>query len=199
MYAIEANVPAIKDKVSERVAQAIKERRERLGLTLRGLAARSGISSSMISDVERGAKSPTVATLSAIAEALGIPVAALFERPAQRTGRIHVSRATKRSQIVDPDSGAQRDAYSPALSASKIEFVRYVVPARTQAGPFAAHAAGTIEHLHLAAGSIRVTFGSDTALLKTGDCCTYIADAPHAFDNTESDVEAWMYIVVERP
>jgi transcriptional regulator with XRE-family HTH domain len=192
-------MPAIKDQVSERVAQTIKARRERLGLTLRDLAATSGISSSMISDVERGAKSPTVATLSALAEALGIPVPALFEGPAQRSGRIQVSRATKRSKVVDPASGAKRDAYRPVLATSKVEFVRYVVPARTQAGPFAAHAAGTIEHLHLATGSIRVMFGSDSARLKAGDCCTCVADAPHAFDNRESDVEALMYIVVERP
>lgn len=199
MHAIEVKVPSIKDKVSERVAQAIKQRRARLGLTVRGLATRSGISSSMISDVERGAKSPTVATLSGLAEALGVPVSALFESPALRPGRIHVSRATKRSQIVDPSSGAKRDTYTPALTASKVEFVRYVVPARTQAGPFAAHAAGIIEHLHLAAGSIRVVFGSDSALLKAGDCCTCIADTSHAFDNRESDVEALIYIVVERP
>jgi transcriptional regulator with XRE-family HTH domain len=199
MSSIEVKMSAIKGKVSERVAQAIKARRQRLGLALRDLAARSGISSSMISDVERGAKSPTVATLAALAEALGLPVSALFEGPAQRSGRIQVSRATKRSQIVDPGSGAKRDAYRPALATSKVEFVRYAVPARTQAGPFAAHAAGTIEHLHLATGSIRVLFGSDTALLKAGDCCTCIADAEHAFDNRESDVEALMYIVVERP
>jgi len=192
-------VPTSKDKVSERVAQAIKARRERVGLTLRGLATRSGVSPSMISDVERGAKSPTVSTLAALTDALEIPISALFEDPAQRSRRIHVSRATKRSQIVDPGSGAKRDSYRPALSASKVEFVRYVVPARTQAGPFAAHAEGTIEHLHVAAGSIRVMFGSDTALLKAGDCCTCIADATHAFDNSESDVEALMYIVVEHP
>lgn len=192
-------MPAIKDKLSERVAQAIRERRERLGLTVRGLATRSGISSSMISDVERGAKSPTVATLSGLAEALGVPVSALFENPAQRSGRIHVSRATKRSQIVDRGSGAKRDTYAPTLATSKIEFVRYVVPARTQAGPFPAHAAGTIEHLYLATGSIRVAFGSDSALLKTGDCCTCIADASHVFDNRDSNVEALIYIVVERP
>jgi transcriptional regulator with XRE-family HTH domain len=192
-------VPAIKDKVSERVAQATKERRERLGLTVRGLSARSGISPSMISDVERGAKSPTVNTLSALAEALGIPVSALFENPAQRSRRIQVSRANKRPQVVDPGSGTKRDTYKPVPSASKVELVRFVVPAHAQAGPFAAHAAGTIEHLHLAAGTIRVVFGPDTALLKAGDFCTCIADAPHAFDNREGDVEALIYIVVERP
>jgi transcriptional regulator with XRE-family HTH domain len=199
LYSIEVNVPAIKDKMSERVAQAVKGRREQLGLTLRALASRSGVSSSMISDVERGAKSPTIATLSALADALEMPVSSLVESRAQPTGRIQVVRASERSEVVDPGSGARRDTYRPALTSSKVELMRYVVPPRAEAGPFAAHALGTVEHMHLAAGHLRAVFGSDEALLETGDYCTCVADAPHLFDNRESDVEALVYIVVERP
>jgi len=199
MYSIEVNVPAIKDKISKRVAEAIRARREQLGLTLRALASRSGVSSSMISDVERGAKSPTIAILAALAQAMDIPLSALVESPAQPPGRIQVVRASERTEVVDKGSGARRDTYRPRLTSSKVELMRYAVPPRTEAGPFAAHAAGTIEHMYLAAGHLRAVFGSDAALLETGDCCTCIADAPHLFDNRESDVEALIYIVVERP
>lgn len=190
---------AIKDEMSERVAEAIKARRNQLGLTLRALASRSGVSPSMISDVERGAKSPTIATLSALAEAMEIPVSALVESPARPSGRIHVVRASERSEVVHPGSGARRDTYKPTFAASKVELTRYVVPAHTEAGPFAAHATGTIEHMYLAAGRLRAVFGSDAALLETGDCCTCVADAPHFFDNRENGVEALIYVVVERP
>lgn len=199
MYTIEANLSAIKQDVSKRVAQALKERREGLGLTLRGLASMSGVSSSMISDVERGAKSPTVAILAALAGALGIPIAALFEGTAQGTRRIHVSRASERSETLDLATGAKRDTYKPGLTASKVELVRLVVPARTEIGPFAAHPSGTIEHMHLATGRIRLVFGAEVAFLETGDWCTCIADAAHAFDNSEGEVEALIYIIVERP
>jgi hypothetical protein len=53
--------------------------------------------------------------------------------------------------------------------------------------------------MHLAAGCIRAVFGSDAAVLETGDCATCIADTRHAFDNRESNVEALIYIVVEHP
>lgn len=191
-------MPTGKDKLTEQVAQALKKRREQLGLTLRGLASSSGISSSMISDVERGAKSPTIDTLAALAQALEISVAALVENPAQRSGRILVSRAGERPEIIEPGTSAKRDTYRPALTTSKVELVRYVVPPHTEVGPFAAHSAGTIEHMHLAAGCIRAVFGSDATLLEPGDWCTCVADTPHAFDNRESDVEALIYIVVER-
>lgn len=66
------------------------------------------------------------------------------------------------------------------------------------AGPFAAHARGTIEHMHLAAGNIRAEFGDDAVSLESGDCCTCLADAPHLFDNSKGKVPAQIYIVVER-
>jgi len=153
----------------------------------------------MISDVERGAKSPTVATLAAMARALGVPMAVLVDGGAAVTGRIHVARAVERAEVVDPVSGARRMSFGPALIGSKVEFLRYAVPPRTEAGPFAAHARGTIEHMHLAGGTIRAVFGSEAVMLETGDSCTCLADAPHLFDNRAGDVEALIYIVVERP
>jgi transcriptional regulator with XRE-family HTH domain len=187
------------DKVTVRVAKAIKARREQLGLTLRALASRSGVSSSMISEVERGAKSPTISTLSALAQALGVPISALVDSAAPEAGRIHVVRASERREFIDPTSGARRDSIRPALAGSKVDFLRYAVPPHTVAGPFAAHARGTIEHMHLAAGSIRAVFGTDSVTLDAGDSCTCLADAPHRFDNREGDIEALIYIVVERP
>jgi transcriptional regulator with XRE-family HTH domain len=189
----------VKNDVLKKVARAIKGRREELGLSVRSLAERSGVSSSMISDVERGAKSPTIATLAALARALDVPVSVLVDDSAQRRARIHVVRAFERCEVVDPKSGAKRDSYRPALTSSKMELVRYAVPPRSLAGPFAPHPKGTIEHMYLAGGRIRVTFEPDIADLETGDCCTCVADAPHAFDNRENGLEALIYIVVERP
>ncbi len=198
-YTLEADLSTIKDNATAWVAQAIKSRRKQLGLSLRELASKSGVSSSMISDIERRSKSPTISTLSALAQALGMPMSALLDSPASPTGRIHVFRASERTELIDPASGARRDHFGPALAGSRVEFLRYVVPPHTLGGPFAAHASGTIEHMHLAAGSIRAVFGTDAVILEAGDSCTCLADVPHHFDNRESDTEALIYIVVERP
>ncbi len=190
---------SITDNVTARVAQAIKGRREQLGLTLRALAARSGVSSSMISDIERGAKSPTISTLAALGEALAVPISALVDRTTPVVRRMRIVRATERSGAIDPASGARRDDFGPALAGSRVEFLRYTVPPRAMAGPFAAHASGTIEHIHLAAGRLRVTLGDDAVMLDAGDSCTCLADATHGFDNSESNVEAQLYLVIEPP
>jgi transcriptional regulator with XRE-family HTH domain len=196
---METNVSTKADNVSARVAQAVKRRREQLGLTLRDLASQSGVSASMISDIERAAKSPTISTLAALAQALGMPMSALVDSTAPLASRIHVVRAAERPKFIDTKSGAKRDTFGPTLSGSKVEFLSYAVPPRKVAGPFAAHASGTIEHMHLAAGSIRAVFGSETVTLEAGDSCTCFADIAHRFDNREGKVEALIYIVVEWP
>jgi transcriptional regulator with XRE-family HTH domain len=196
---MEINLSTKANNISARVAQAIKRRREQLGLTLRDLASESGVSASMISDIERGAKSPTISTLDALAQALGLPMSALADSAAPSASRIHVVRAAERPNFVDTKSGAKRDNFGPKLPGSKVEFLSYVVPPRKVAGPFAAHARGTIEHMYLAAGSITAVFGDEAVTLRTGDSCTCFADIAHRFDNSEGKVEAFIYIVVEQP
>jgi transcriptional regulator with XRE-family HTH domain len=187
------------DNLSVRVAQAMKQRRDQLRLTLRDLSARSGVSASTISDIERGAKSPTIATLDALIQVLGLPMSAFTDNAAPLASRIHVVRAAERPRFVDAKSGAKRDNFGPTLPGSKVEFLSYAVPPRKVAGPFAAHAGGTIEHMHVAAGSIRAEFGNEAVTLEAGDSCTCFADAVHRFDNRRGKIEALIYVVVEQP
>ncbi|MCK9914555.1 XRE family transcriptional regulator [Microbacteriaceae bacterium K1510] len=196
---MENNLSTIEDKLARCMAEAVKGRRMQLGLTLRTLADKSGISSSMISDIERGTKSPTVSTLYALARAMDVPMAALIDEADAAGGRVQVSRASERPEFVDQKSGMRRDSIGAPIAGSKVEFVRCAVPAHKIAGPFAAHAHGTIEHMYVASGSMRAIFGSEAVTLDAGDSCSCHADAPHQFDNSNSDVEALIYIVVERP
>jgi transcriptional regulator with XRE-family HTH domain len=112
---MENSVSTKADNISARVARAIKRRREELGLTLRDLASQSGVSASMISDIERDAKSPTISTLDALAQALGLPMSALTDSAAPLASRIHVVRAAERPKFIDAKSGAKRDSFGPTL------------------------------------------------------------------------------------
>ena len=69
----------IENDISLRTGRAVKQHREAAGFSLRMLATRSGISPSMISDIERGTKSPTVTTMVRLADALGVSAAALID------------------------------------------------------------------------------------------------------------------------
>jgi transcriptional regulator with XRE-family HTH domain len=194
---MEINLSTIEDN-ARWLGRAVKARREALGLALRALASMSGISPSMISDIERGTKSPTVATLSSLAKALGIPTSALLDMERSGPGRIHVVRGSKRRAAAESGGGARLESFVPAIAGTNVEFLRYAVPPHTVAGPFAAHASGTIEHIHLAAGAVRIVCGDDMVALEAGDSCSCFADAPHLFDNKAGKGEALIYLVIER-
>lgn len=180
------------DEISRRTGRAVKHQREEAGLSLRTLAERSGVSSSMISDIERGAKSPTVTTLVRLAQALGVSAAALVD---QGITRIHI---TRHSDAAGGEHPAKWESLGPSMPGSRIDFVRYLIPPATALGPSAAHAAGTVEHVHVAAGTIRVTVGEETAELTAGDSCSCRTDVPHGVENPDPSQEALVYVILER-
>jgi transcriptional regulator with XRE-family HTH domain len=192
---MEDMVSTLEDEVSHRTGRAVKTRREAAGFSLRVLAARSGISSSMISDIERGTKSPTVTTMVRLAEALGVSTATLVGEGTGPASRIRVLR---RGEGAGGEHPARWTSLGPAAPGSRIDFVRYQIPPSTVLGPSAAHASGTVEHMHVAAGTVRVTVGDDTAELFAGDSCTCRADAPHGVENPDPSAEALIYLIVER-
>ena len=194
LYTMEDTLSTIADNLASRIGQAVRQRRVDSGLSLRALAAKSKVSSSMISDIERGTKSPTISTLAALAEALGVRITTLIEPAASR---VKIVRRSDQHLSVDPKTGAGRANFGPAVPGSKVEFLSYTLPPGVTLGPFAAHSPGTIEHLHLAAGAIRVSFGNEIVALESGDSCSCFADVLHQFDNSDRTVEALIYLIVE--
>jgi len=67
------------------VGKAVKNRRKRAGLTLTELSRNSGVSAAMISRIENGQSSASLASLNQIATALSVPVISLFEHTLQST------------------------------------------------------------------------------------------------------------------
>jgi len=193
--AMEDMLSTLEDDISLRTGRALKQQREALGLSLRMLAARSGISSSMISDIERGTKSPTVITVVRLAQALGVSAAALVDGGTGPAPRISVLR---RDEGAGGEHPARWKNLKPAAADSRIDIVRFQIPPATSLGPAAAHAPGTVEHMHVAAGSVRVTVGDETAELAAGDSCSCRTDVPHEVENPDPSEEALVYVIVER-
>jgi transcriptional regulator with XRE-family HTH domain len=192
---MEDMLSTLEDEISLRTGRAVKQRREVAGFSLRMLAARSGISSSMISDIERGTKSPTVTTVVRLAQALGVTAAALIDGGTGPAPRIRVLR---RGEGAGGEHPAPWESLGPAAPGSRIDFVRYQIPPSTVLGPATAHAPGTVEHMHVAIGTVRVTVGDETAELSAGDSCSCRTDAPHGVENPDPSAEALIYLIVER-
>ncbi len=185
----------LEDEASLRTGRAVKQQREACGFSLRKLAEKSGISSSMISDIERGTKSPTVITLVRLAQAMGITAAALVDGGEGPAPRIRVQR---RGEGTGGDTPARWKTVVPGIPGSHIDFVHYQVPPSTILGPTAGHAPGTVEHMYVTAGTVRMTVGDEMVEIAAGDSCSCRTDVTHVIENPDPTAWAQFYLILER-
>jgi transcriptional regulator with XRE-family HTH domain len=162
------------------LSRRLRDERHRRGLTLEDLARVSGVSRSMLSEVERGSRIPTVLVLDRIATGLGTSIARLLrdEVPATRV----VLRRDEQVVARDP-AGWERRVLSPVLPGVEFEFMRTVIGPRVDAGVFVPHGPGSREYLAIESGSLRLSLDDDEVELGPGDSVYYAGDCHHGFVN----------------
>lgn len=158
----------------------IRGERRRRDLTLAQLADASGVSRSMLSEVERGQRVPTVLVLDRIATGLRTSVARLLrdEQPARTVLLRHDEQTVARDA-----SGWERRVLSPVLPGVEFEFMRTTIGPGVDAGVFQPHDAGAREYLAVEAGTLRLSLDGDEMELRRGDSIFYPGDCHHGFAN----------------
>jgi transcriptional regulator with XRE-family HTH domain len=171
----------VKD-VGAQLCQRIRQFRSQRGWSLEALAQVSGVSRSMLSQIERNQANPTLAVTLRIARAFGLALADLVPSSGA-TSLIEVVRAGDRTYHYRSDEHCRIRTLSPLHLEKDVEF--YEV--RLQPGGAlrsAAHFKGTREFLTVQKGRVRVESGRDVEDLEAGDSATYRADIGHALINT---------------
>ncbi|CAG9200814.1 Transcriptional regulator [Burkholderia vietnamiensis] len=170
--------------INERIARRVRELRTLRGYTLDTLAARSGVSRSMISLIERASASPTAVVLDKLAAGLGVSLAALFggerdDAPAQPL----VKRA-QQAEWRDPASGYLRRNLSPPGWPSPLQLVEVDFPPGARV---AYDTGGRDSALHqqvwVLNGRVDVRLGDALHELHEGDCLAMRVDQPLIFSN----------------
>ncbi len=189
------------DHPSAGLGAAVRRRRLALDLTLDGLATRSGVSRAMLSDVERGAKSPTIRVACQIAGGLGCSVSDLLGGPPAEHGEdaVSVVRERDRQVLVDPVSGVERHVLSPSSRRRGIEVVWYVVPPGKETGEFPPHQLGTREHITVVRGRLEGRIGDGEVRLTVGDSAAFPADIPHGFRNRGTEPCEFLLVIDAGP
>ena len=168
--------------VNQRVARAVHRLRRARGLSLEALAARSGVSRSMISLVERGEASATAVLLEKLATGLDVALASLFDEPAAAAGPVarHADQTTWR----DPGSGYLRRNVSPAGYPSPIRIVDVEFPPLARVAYETADRDTPVhQQVWVRNGEVEVTVGDDVHRLGEGDCVAFELDRPVVFHN----------------
>ena len=164
------------------LGEAIKARRLERGLTLEGLAARCAVSRAMLSEIERGAKTPSIRVVCQIAAGLGTTVARLIgEEPEGDERAPVVVRAAERRTLIDPQTGAVRQELAPAYLQHGVEVVWCSLPPGGATGTLPAQHPGAVEHVTVVRGALRCRIGGREVVLGVGDSVFYDADVPRAF------------------
>jgi len=163
-----------------RLGERIRSERARRRYSLEALETRSGVSRSMLSAVERGAKAPTVLVLDRIATGLDTSIARLLGD--ERVARVVVLRRGEQDVARDP-TGWERRILSPVLPGVEFEFMRTAIGAGVDAGAFSPHAPGSREYLAVERGALRLTIDGTSYTIRSGDSVYYAGDCVHAFAN----------------
>jgi XRE family transcriptional regulator, regulator of sulfur utilization len=158
--------------IRARVAENMRRIRLAHGMSLRDLAAATGLSKALMSQVERAVANPTVSTLSLIATALDVSFAELT-----------------RSSLIEPVvlRAAEHDA---GVSGARMLFT---MPERRRFdvsegviepgdhGVLSDHGAGALEYGYVVSGCIELVVGDRRLVLNTGDAVQFSAELPHLY------------------
>ncbi|HYY64770.1 MAG TPA: XRE family transcriptional regulator [Gaiellaceae bacterium] len=173
--------------VGERLRAIRRSRRA----TLRTIAARSGLSESFLSQVERGRSSASIASLRRIADALGVSMADLFgpdgvpgprvlrrdERPALSFGILG------RKLLLTP-----RPLHHLEVFAGELD-----IGGSTGEQPYA-H--GDSEELFVVlSGTVQLELGGEIFELERGDSIDYRSSTPHRISNVGPELAEVMWII----
>ena len=181
------------DDPSGSIGPNIRRRRQALGLSLDALAGSSGVSSTMLSEVERGRKNPTVKLAYQIARALGCSLTDLLED----TPPVPVSRvaASERRELVDPQTGVVRHGLRPSLLDRSLEIAWYALPPGQSTGQLGANQAGVVEFLTVSSGHIEVLLGGNAHPLGPGDSITYGPQTTTEYRNAGDEPAEFLLVI----
>jgi XRE family transcriptional regulator, regulator of sulfur utilization len=178
------------------IGARVKALRESSSLSLRDLAARSGVSAPMLSQVERGETSPTLAVAARIAAGLELRLSQLLRL--DESGAVTIVRASQRQHGGNARRGHRFEVMTSGQPGQRAELSRHRLAPGGATGAVddpPMHEPGSRETALVEEGSILLVCDGAPYELKTGDCVTFDADLPHHFENPTATEAAFLAVV----
>jgi XRE family transcriptional regulator, regulator of sulfur utilization len=181
------------------IGARVKALRESSGLSLRDLAAGSGVSAPMLSQVERGETSPTLTVAARIASGLDLRLSQLLRL--DESGSVTIVRASERQRGGNARRGHRFEVLTSSQPGQRAELSRHTLapggatgaPDGEGGGPL--HEPGSRETVLVESGGMALICDGQRYELKEGDCVTFDADLPHHFENPTAAEAAFLAVV----
>jgi transcriptional regulator with XRE-family HTH domain len=154
-----------------RIGARLKHERVRRGLSLRGLAERSGFSASFLSQVELDQASPSLASLGRLAHALGVSLASLVA-DSEATAGPNVLRSADRRLLRSEWSKATVSSLIPGGVDTGTSVLLIEMDVGGCSGN-PGHAQAGRELAYCIKGQVRLQLGAEDLRLTEGDCASY--------------------------
>lgn len=171
-----------REKVLEvAIGRELRALRQQQDLTVADLAARAGLSGGMLSKIENGQASPSLATLQALAQALQVPLTAFFRGYEETRPAIHV----KAGEGVETERTGTRAGHQYSLlghigsNSSGVIMEPYLITLTTASDTFPTFQHDGMEFLYMLEGAVDYRHGDRIFPLRPGDSLFFDADAPH--------------------
>jgi transcriptional regulator with XRE-family HTH domain len=163
------------------IGREVRSHRRAQGMTVADLAAATGLSIGMLSKIENGVTSPSLATLQALSNALSCPITAFFRGFEERREVQHV-RAGEHLEIERRGTRAGHQYHllgHIGANGSGVVMEPYLITLTTESDVFPTFQHDGIELLYMLEGEVTYRHGDRLFHLRPGDSLLFDADARH--------------------
>jgi transcriptional regulator with XRE-family HTH domain len=186
---------------ASKVGSRLRLERERLGIGLRELARRVGVSPSLVSQIELDRVNPSVSTLYAIVTALGITMSDVFgEQPGERVvqRRDGLVESPDARRVINLASGVRWERLTRE-SDRDVEFLYVVYPVGAESCPKDALTThGGREYGYVSSGTLGVQVGFEEYELGPGGSIAFDSSSPHRLWTIGSEPVHAIWVVIGR-
>jgi transcriptional regulator with XRE-family HTH domain len=167
------------NKLEISIGREVRFFRKKMDLTIADLAKLAGLSTGMLSKIENGIASPSLATLQALSNALNIPVTAFFRKFEEERDASYV-RAGEGLVIERRGTRAGHQYQLLGHSVGKsISVEPYLISLTEKSEVFPLFQHTGMEFIYMLKGRMIYLHGDQSYPLKPGDSLFFDADAPH--------------------
>jgi transcriptional regulator with XRE-family HTH domain len=188
--------PSESQSLEASIGSQVRALRKKNDMTVLDLATQSDLSIGMLSKIENGGISPSLATLQALAKALNVPIGTFFAKFDEKHDATYV-RSGKGLQIErrGTSSGHLYQLLGHSVK-SDIAVEPYLITLTDEADPYPIFEHEGVEFIYMLSGEVGYRHADKTYILKRGDSLFFDSKAPHGPEDLRKLPMQYLSIII---